>query len=199
MLKKIAKKKNQPTRCSLAKRLPVAAPVRRLTRDVKAVSVVISNLILIAAVIVMGFVALAYANSQSNNYVSQYGKSVSSDIDKLKEVVTFEYAYYNATGFGATNASLRVYIMNAGSIGNVRMENLTTSNSSWHYTWNWVPANLTLRYLNGAAASVLNVGQEGYLTIALSQAANNRLVVGSSYTLKLTTGRGSNFEYTFIA
>lgn len=161
--------------------------VCRLIAAERAVNAVISNLILIAAVIVIGFAALAYVNSTSNNYVTQYGQSVNSDIDKLRETVAFEYVYYNSTSVPKT---LSVYFMNAGKINNVIISNSTVSNSTWSTTFNCIGAT---KYLNNTSTGAFSMGEEGYFI----QTLNIALVSGSDYTIKIKTGRGSVFEYIF--
>ncbi len=170
----------------------------RFARSRRAVSVVISNIIMIAAVISIGFVVLMYANSQSNDYVSKYGSTVSSDIDKLSENVAFEFAYYSPSAYSSANGSLAVYFMNVGSINNVNFTSAKISNSSWTQEFLSL-SNVQIRFLNGSLTSDIDVHQEGYITLALSQTENNRLKTGTSYTIKLTTWRGSIFAYEFTA
>jgi hypothetical protein len=165
----------------------------RLSRAKRAVSPVISNLILIAAVICLGFCVLAYANSRSNNYVAQYGQSVNSDIDRLKETLTFEYGYHNTTAH-----TLTVYFLNSGAIS-VVAETLTVSNSSWHYTWNLTEAACPMQSLDNSVLTSLNVTQHAYFSVPVSQATNNALTTGNLYSIKLCTQRGSNFEYQLVA
>ena len=169
----------------------------KFKRDAKGVSVVISNLILIVAVIVVGFSVLAYANSQSNDYKTEYSQSVNSNINRIKETVAFEFAFYNSSEYSPTNGSLTVYFMNAGNIGNVTISYVTISNSSISWNWNWT--NKPIYYLDKNVAEAIDVDQEGYIKVALAQVDNHWLVPGKSYTVKLNTWRGSNFEYTFDA
>ena len=152
-------------------------------RSRQAVSIVVSNMILIAAVIGVGFVVLAYTNSQSNSYVTQYGQTINSDIDKLSEIVAFEHASYNS---GTKN--LTVYFMNAGSINNL---NITKA----YLGTNQNPIDVTtMYYFNGVATQTLSVHQEAYIVLQ-----DLTLVRGSSYLIKLQTWRGSTFEYQFEA
>jgi len=149
----------------------------------RAVSAVISNVILIAAVIVVGFAALAFTQSTSNTYVTQYGSSVRSSSEQLAESLAFEYAYYNGTA-----KSLWVYIVNCGKINAVSLTAAYVANATWTNS----TFTIALNWLNGTSISSnhLDMGQEGYFVwpaIVLPQ--------GNSYTLKITTRRGSSFEY----
>lgn len=166
----------------------------QFVRSRRAASVVVSNLILIAAVIAVGLVVLAYTNTQSNNYVTEYGKTVSADIDHLRETLAFEYVFYNSTGFAPGNGSLTLYFINAGSINNVNSTSVllmgtSGNNASWSTN---IP--VTTMYFLGSTIETngLNVGQEGYVVLPI------RLSPGS-YLVKMTTWRGSIFEYTFEA
>jgi predicted PurR-regulated permease PerM len=58
--------------------------VQKLLRDRRAVSVVISNIILVGAVIAVGFTVVAWTSSRSIAYMTQYSESVNSDVDKLR-------------------------------------------------------------------------------------------------------------------
>ena len=189
---KRAKKKPKSSKQALARSIFAVVPVRKLIKNKRAVSAVISNMILIAAVIVVGFVALGYARSTSNNYVAEYGQTVNSDIAKLKETIAFEYAFYNATRYGSANGSLTVFLMNAGSINDITIKNSAVSNSSWSTTFNCTGQT---KFLNSTLTSAFDIGEEGYYI----QPLNTTLVSGTVYTVKILTGRGSTFVYNFAA
>jgi len=160
--------------------------IRKLFKNSSGVSAVISNLILIAAVIAVGFAALAWTYTTSNSFSSQYSNTVNSDIDQLKERIAFEFTFYNKT---ANNTS--VYIMNFGTVDRVNATIVYVSNASWYVSFS--PAQFQLKYLNGTTAASLNRNEEGYFVLG------QRLVTGNSYTIKVVTGRGSSFVYAFIA
>src|SRR3989339_1204314 len=84
-------------------------PFCTLVRNKRAVSAVVSNLILIGAVLAIGLVALGYARSTSINYQTDYAQTMSSDISKLKESLVFEYAHYGSN-------QLTIYVMNSGPV-----------------------------------------------------------------------------------
>lgn len=157
-------------------------PIHMLVKNRRATSAVVSNLILIAAVIVVGFVALGYARSTSNNYQTQYGQTVNSDIDKLKETLSFEYAFYNST-----SKNLYVYFLNSGTT-NVKVDMVFLSTSSQNVTF-------SMYYKNGQPdpTHIINIGQEGYIVYNTNTSLSSGI-----YTVKLTTGRGSSFAYDFV-
>jgi hypothetical protein len=155
-------------------------------RNRRAVSPVISNLILLTAVIVMGLVALAYTNFTSSEYAAQYGRTITQSIDNIREAVSYEYIFYNRV-----NGQLTTYLMNNGQVS-VNFTSITLSNSSWSTTYS---VDSVFPIGGGASNSTLGVGQEGYLQLSLP----SHLQTTQSYKIKTTTSRGMNIEYTFVA
>ena len=168
--------------------------VAKLFRDRGGVSAVISNVILVGAVIAVGFSVMAWTYSQSSLYQAQYRESVSSDIDKLRERVSFEYVFYNNN-----TKSLSVYLMNSGKVDNV---NFTTvyirdfSSSSPIATF--TSDHFQLTFLNPPQQSThdLDMGEEGRIFLDLSLVT---LQSGNAYTVKVETRRSSYFESMFKA
>ena len=159
--------------------------VWRLLRERRAVSAVISNLILIAAVIAVGFAALVWTYSNSNSYVTQYGASVLSNTNQLKERIAFEYIFYN----NATT-SLLVYVINYGNIGTVSLTTGHISNSSWTSSSFFISLHFFNDSITGPVR-VLGIGQEGWFK------ATTTSLKSGSYTVNIVTGRGSSFAGTF--
>lgn len=152
-----------------------------LQRNKRAVSAVISNLILIAAVIAVGFAAIFYTQSTSNTYQEQYGQSMDLQISKVKQTLSFEYVSYTAP-------NLYVYIINSG-IMSANITDVSVGNLSPTF-------NLYLMK-NGQVSqeiqnNTLSFGQEG-CTIS-----NMNLNPGTSYTVKVTTKEGSAYVYNFM-
>ena len=161
--------------------------VAKLFRDRGGVSAVISNVILVGAVIAVGFGVMAWTYSQSSLYQAQYRESVNSDIDKLRERVAFEYVFYNSTA-----GNLSVYLMNSGKVDDVNFTTVYISNSSWIVTFTSV--QFQLKFLNGASTPDLDMGREGYFALG-----SVTLRSGNAYTVKVVTWRGSSFENSFVA
>ena len=152
-------------------------PVQVLVNNKRAISPVVSHLILIAAVIVLGFAALAYARNISNDYQTQYRQSVNSDIDRLKETLAFECVFCNSS-------HVKVFFINAGSISvDVDKVYLSTSSNNVSYTF---------KYLNGSIAPDHTLGLGAERQIVVQQALSS-----GTYTVKITTVRGSSFAYSF--
>jgi len=159
--------------------------VWKLLHGRRAVSVVVSNLILTGAVIAVGFVVLAWTQYRSSAYNEQYSGAMNADIARLKERLAFEYVFYDNN---AKNVS--VYVMNSGTINSINITTVYVSNATW-FTSN---SSITLKFLNGTSTNDLDIGEEGYFV--LRQVS---LVTGNSYSVKIITGRGSTFESTFVA
>ena len=81
--------------------------VWKLLRGRRAVNVVISNVILVGAVIAVSFVVLFWAQYRSSAYNDEYSEAMNADIAKLKERLAFEYVFYDDD-----ECELRVYLMN---------------------------------------------------------------------------------------
>jgi hypothetical protein len=158
-----------------------------LLRNRRGVSAVISNMILVAAVITIGFAAVAWTYSHSSAYMSQYGDSVNSDIAKLRERVSFEYVFYNNS-----TKTLTVYLMNSGKVSDVNFTTVYVSYTNTTLVGNYT--GIQLKFLNGNLTRDLDVGQEGYFTLSPIN-----LIQGNAYTAKVITRRGSSFGNTFVA
>jgi hypothetical protein len=164
--------------------------VAKLFRDRGGVSAVISNVILVGAVIAVGFGVMTWTYSQSSLYQAQYRESVSSDIDKLRERVSFEYVFYNNN-----TKSLSVYLMNSGKVDNVNFTTVYISSSSPIVTF--TSDQFQLKFLNPPQQPTpdLDMGQEGYVLLDLSSVT----LPPGKYTVKVETRRSSYFESIFWA
>jgi hypothetical protein len=160
-------------------------PIHALIKNRRAVSAVISSMILMGAVTAIGLVALAYARSNSINYQLEYGQTVNSDIGKLKESITFEYAHYN-------NNYLFLYLMNSGTIDIEIIDVSVGNNPSVSFTMYWMNDTQQTQPITN---HVIGKGSEAYVVSNLSTIA---LQQGELYTIILTTRSGSKFAYSFL-
>jgi len=161
--------------------------VWKLLHGRRAVSVVVSNVILTGAVIAVSFVVLLWAQYRSSAYNAQYGEALNADIARLKERLAFEYAFYSG-------GNLTVYLMNCGTIDNENVTAVYVSTSTGELIK--ASSSITLMHFNGTqiADKDLDRGEEGYFTLS-----SLNLVTGTSYSIRVVTGRGSTFDHTFIA
>lgn len=160
--------------------------VAKLFRDRGGVSAVISNVILVGAVIAVGFGVMAWTYSQSSLYQAQYGKSVRSDIDKLRERVSFEHVFYDSTA-----KNLSVYLMNSGKVDGVNFTTVYIIDSLGLIVNS---TSVQLWLLDKTPTLDLDTGEEGYFVISPIT-----LQPGTVYTVKVVTWRDSSFENTFVA
>lgn len=152
-----------------------------LIGNLHAVNTVIANMILIAAVIVMGFVVLSYVLSNSNDYKTEYQQTVSAEIQKLKETLAYEYIYYNST-----SKELSIYVMNAGTIDlQVDKVYLNTATESFAFR---------IFDLSGQEKTdkTIAVRQERVIIVS------NLDLSSGVYTVKLMTTRGLIFANNFL-
>jgi hypothetical protein len=159
--------------------------VWKLLHERRAVSTVVSSVILTGAVIAVSFVVLFWAQYRSSAYNEQYSEAMNADIARLKERLAFEYVFYNQTG-----RSLSVYLMNCGTIDNVNITTVYVKNNTWFTPF----SSIGLKFLNGISTNDFDIGEEGYFVLS-----SVSLVAGKSYSVRVVTGRGSTFDHTFIA
>ena len=158
-------------------------PARLFAKNRHGVSAVISNLILIGAVLTMGLVALAYARSTSIDYQTNYAKTVDSGITKLNESLVFEYAIY-----GTNN--LAVYVMNSGSV-DVTISSVSINKS---------PVSLSHvsihRMSDNQQVTNFVIGKGVAVKISVQDTSASH---AGENVIKITSRSNSNFAYNFMA
>jgi len=161
--------------------------VWKLLHERRAVSTVVSSVILTGAVIAVSFVVLFWAQYRSSAYNEQYSEAMNADIARLKERLAFEYVFYSG-------GNLSVYLMNCGTIDNVTVRTVYVKDATG--VPKKVNSSITLMHFNGTqiADKDLDRGEEGYFVLS-----SLSLSTGTSYSLRVITGRGSTFDHTFIA
>jgi hypothetical protein len=150
-----------------------------LLKNRRGVNAVISNVILVGAVIAVGFAVLVWSQSQALSYNEQYSTAIDSDTAQLRERLAFEYIKYDSEG------KLTVYLMNSGTIGGVSIANAYV---------NGIPYPVDTLYLlhDDTPVSHLDTNQEGYFWIS-----GLSLDLEKDYPIMIVTGRGSSFVATF--
>ena len=164
--------------------------VFRVIFNKKAESAVISAVILTGVAIALGFAVLVWGQSMSSSYATNYGETTNAEIAKLKERLTVEYVLYNRT-----SKSVRIFMLNSGTIDNTKIQSVYVRNS----TWNWVTSSPpSLQLFNGAPISDhdLDMLEEGYVDVVLNPIA---LTADRYYFVRIVTVRGSVFESEFVA
>ncbi|MQY61958.1 hypothetical protein GH146_01555, partial [archaeon] len=122
--------------------------------DRRALSPVISSLIMASVVIALSFTVLAWAQFRTSDYAETYGETTDAEIAKLKERLTVEYIFYDDS-----SGDISIYLLNCGAIGNVTIESVRVQNDAGYIDGSLGP----LKFLNGTVITDLDMGDEGYL------------------------------------
>jgi len=158
--------------------------IRRLLFNRRAVSVVISSVLLTATVMALGAVVLVWTNSRISIANTEYADLMDSSLARIKEKIVLEYVFFNSS-----QNELTVYLLNCGESDNVSIVNVYLSNDSWIQLF----PDVELRFLNGTVTQSLDINEEGFFEISVS------LLTDTSYSIRIVTGRGRLFDATFIA
>jgi len=163
----------------------------RMIFNRRAESAVISAVILTGVAIALGFAVLSWGQSRSMDYANNYGQTTDAEIAKLKEGLTVEYVFYNRT-----SKSIRVFLLNSGSVNDTKVQSVYVRNSTWNKVTSSPPSLKS--FFNGVtiADQDLDMKEEGYVDFVLSPIA---LTAGKYYSVRVVTERGNVFEADFIA
>lgn len=164
-----------------------AKQIPRKFPDKRAVSNVISAVVMTGVVIALGLATLAWTQSRASDYSREYGRLIEADIARLKERLAIEYVFYNET-----SQEVVVYILNCGTIDGVQIQSAHIKNS----TWNEVFPEPSLQFLNGNGDEDLDIGEEGYIVLSLS---HTTLTASVYYYVRVVTARGAVFDSGLVA
>jgi hypothetical protein len=149
--------------------------MRKLYRNKKGLSTVISTILMIMVVMVGMSVAFAYVAVYAQSYKAGIGSSV-------MESLTIEDIYLSP-GSLAYNNQVTFWVYNSGQID----------------------ATINVIYINGVAATNasstinFNINVPVGTHIPITVQASSTWVSGDTYEFKVNTVRGSNFEESIIA
>jgi hypothetical protein len=110
------------------------------------------------------------------------------EIARLKERLAVEYIFYDKS-----SKSIRVYLLNWGTIDNVKIQSVHIRNGELLPPF----SSLSLKFFDGTPVpdEDLDVGEEGYIVLPLS----DTLTEGTYYYVRVVTERGSLFDAGFVA
>jgi hypothetical protein len=151
----------------------------------RAVSVVISNVLLTCAVVTLGLVVTFWAQQRAFEANEGYADTTDENIARIGERLVFEHIFYNYS-----ESTLSVYLINCGKSDGVGLDVLRLSNNSWSQTY----SEIEMKSLNGTEIQSLNVGEEGYFKLPV-----NLVSFYVSYFMRVTTDRGRQFATSFTA
>ena len=154
--------------------------VRRTFRkcfDKRALTPVISSIIMASVVIALSFAVLAWSQIRTSDYAETYGETTDAEIARLKERLTVEYIFYNGS-----SGNLSIYLLNCGAIGNVEIESVRVQNYAGYN-----------ELLNGTLIpdQDLDRGEEGYLLLSCGT------LTAGNYYIRILTERGSLIDAGF--
>lgn len=160
--------------------------ILKMKQNKKGISAVVSNVILAAAVIAIGFSVLSWAQYQSSTYQETQSVNINNNINQVQERLSLEYTHYSS-------GNLKVYLMNSGFV-NVTIQNVYLTSSSDNpfsfqlFDLSTPPAEVQNKVLNATTGM-----REGYIQTSAA------LYSGVSYSITVITSRGSSFVYSFVA
>jgi len=164
--------------------------VLRFLSDKRAISDVISATMMAGTVITLSFVVFAWSQSVSSSYNNQYNQTVTTEIDKLKEKIVFEYVYY-----ASAPKNVSVYLLNCGTIDTIKIKTVYIIDSSNTVLETF--SSPSLRYLstwNPIPDQWLDRGKERRIVLHLSTG----LIDNAYYSVRIVTERGATFDSSFV-
>jgi len=167
-----------------------ARRVPRIITNKRAVSNVISAVILTGAVVALSLSVFAWAQSRSSDYSREYSETVDAETAKLKEKLAFEYIYYEDN----PSNDLSIYLLNCGTIDDIEIKTVYVSDSGNTLLETFSDPQLYL-FVSLVEISDLDRGEEGRLVLTLSTSLND----GAYYCVRIITGRGASFDSNFVA
>jgi hypothetical protein len=169
------------------------------SRDKRALSPIFATVLLASIIIIFGSVAYYYASNITTNATNNYVSTLSDSQQAMSERLGFENVVYTQSP-----AILTIYIINCGSANNVKINSVFLYDTSHQivgvYSGSPNPISVLKPIDYGIptptpiSGNSLNVGQEGYFTVAMTGPS---LTTGSIYTIHLVTTSGSSFDYDF--
>jgi hypothetical protein len=98
----------------------------------------------------------------------------------------------NYSNIGSTNGELTVYVINSGLSNNVTLTRLYIWNSANQFIGTY---NILQLYGTSSGTPIssnsLNMGNEGYFNVTTPT------LTSGYYSIRVVTGRGRNFDYSF--
>jgi hypothetical protein len=167
-------------------------------RDKRALSPIFATVLLSSIIIIFGSTAYYYASNITTTTTNDYVSSLSNSQQSIAERISFENVVYTRS----TPATLKIYILNAGSANYLKINSVFIYDASHNivgaYSGNSIsvlnPIDGSIPTPTPITGNALNVGKEAYFTVTL---AGSSLISGSIYTIHVITQSGSYFDYAF--
>jgi hypothetical protein len=168
--------------------LGIQRRIKSLFLNKKAVSVVVSTIVVTAGVLGMGIGVLFWAYSMGDIAAHTYSNTEATNAKAVQERLAFEF-----TDYSTSNNILTVNVMNWGDSGNLTIANVYIYNSSHQYVGNFSRPALRNIVTSALIPFGLSVTGEGYFQIR----PNPALAAGSFYYIRIITDRGRTFDGSF--
>jgi hypothetical protein len=160
--------------------------LRGFASNKKAVSVVVSSIILTVGVLGLGIAILYWTYSWGGIAVRTLTTTEGNNAKALQERLGFEYIDYSGN-------TLTVSVINWGTSNNVTVADLHLYNSAHQYIGNFSRPALRNMTTNALIPFGLPMTGEGYLRIT----PGSPLAPGALYYIRIVTDRGRTFDSSF--
>lgn len=160
--------------------------LRSFLGNKKAVSVVVSTIVLTVGVLGLGIAILYWTYSWGNIATRQLTTTEGNNAKALQERLGFEYIQYSGN-------TLTVSVINWGTSNNVTVADLHLYNSAHQYVGNYSRPALRNMTTNASIPFGLPMTGEGYLQIT----PGSPLAPGALYYIRIVTDRGRTFDSSF--
>jgi len=162
----------------------------RIIFDKRAVSNVISAVILTGVVVALSLAVAGWAQSMSSDYNSEYSETVDAETAKLKEKLAFEYVYYEDN----PSENLSIYLLNYGTIDDVQVKTVYIYDNSGTPCFEPFSEPPLYLFQSWDEISELDRGEEGRLVLTLPDPG----LSSGYYGVRVVTARGATFDTNFV-
>lgn len=160
--------------------------VTRAILDKRAVSNVVSAVILTGVVIALSMAVFGWSESRAADYSNEYSDAVDAETAKLQEKLAFEYVYYTCE-----QSKLSVYLLNYGTIDGIEIKTVYVYESSGALSCEPFVGPTLYLFQSEDEISELDRGGEGRLALACS-------LLNGYYNVRIVTERGATFDTNFV-
>ena len=172
----------------------VRMAIRRISKkafDKRAVSNVVSAVILTGTVIALSLAVFGWAQSRSEDYHNEYSETIDAETAKLREKLAFEYVFHNKS---STPDELSIYLLNYGTIDDVQIETVYLYDSNRALVLEPFTEPQLYLFQSEEEISELDRGEEGRLVLELPGEE-----LDGYYGVRIATTRGATFDSEFVA
>ena len=157
--------------------------------DKRALTPVISSIIMASIVIALSFAVLVWTQFRTSDYAETYGEKTDEEIARLKERLTVEHIFYHDF-----NNKITIYLLNYGTI-EVNITRVSIMREQDGYNKSFEITTLTLLGEgSGTTADYLPSNREGCIRFDYGESLTE-----GKYFVSIKTERGNSFDSEFEA